>query len=71
MSTLYVSVSDSTMIEKIKVAIEQIRGVSYVSECDSLDTLCCEAYKEAMGDVKEGKVYSATSVDEMFNQILS
>ena len=27
-------------------------------------------YKEAMDDVKNGRVYHANSVDDMFNQIL-
>jgi len=70
MSTLIVSVEDASMLSRIKSAIEQLRGVTDVYEGDSYDPLNCAAYKEAMDDVKNGRVYSSSSVDDMFHQIL-
>ena len=71
MSTLIVSVEDISMLANIKATIEQLRGVASVTNGDAYDALDCEAYREAMEDVKEGRVYKASSVDDMFKQALA
>ena len=43
-------------------------GWSYSDE--TFDASNCEAYREAMDDVKAGRVYHADSVEDMFAQIL-
>ncbi|MCQ2052241.1 MAG: hypothetical protein MJY74_08590 [Bacteroidaceae bacterium] len=65
MSTLIVSVEDATMLTKIKAAIEQLRGVVSVTDGVSYDATDCDAYREAMEDVKAGRVYKASSVEEI------
>ena len=37
---------------------------------DNFDPTDCEAYREAMEDVAEGRVYHAESVEDMMAQIL-
>ena len=71
MSTLIVSVEDASMLAKIKAAIEQLRGVVSVTDGVSYDATDCDAYREAMDDVNAGRVFKASSVDDMFNQILA
>lgn len=71
MSTLIVSVEDATMLANIKAAIEQLRGVASVTDGESYDATDCDAYREAMDDVKEGRVYKASSVEDMFKQALA
>ena len=71
MSTLIVSVEDATMLANVKAAIEQLRGVVSVADGVSYDATDCDAYREAMEDVKAGRVYKATSVEDMFNQALA
>ena len=71
MSTLIVSVEDAAMLANIKAAIEQLRGVASVTDGVSYDATDCDAYREAMEDVKDGRVYKATSVEDMFKQALA
>ena len=71
MSTLIVSVEDATMLAKIKAAIEQLRGVASVADGVSYDATDCDAYRESMEDVKAGRVYKASSVEDMFKQALA
>jgi len=71
MSTLIVSVEDASMIANIKAAIEQLRGVASVTDGVSYDATDCEAYREAMEDVKAGRVYKASCVEDMFKQALA
>ena len=40
------------------------------SETNKYDATDCDAYREAMEDIAEGRVYHAESVDDMFAQIL-
>ena len=70
MSTLIVSVEDAAMLANIKAAIEQLRGVVSVTDAVSYDATDCDAYREAMEDVKAGRVYKASSVEDMFKQAL-
>ena len=71
MSTLIVSVEDTEMLANIKAAIEQLRGVASVTDGVSYDATDCDAYREAMEDVKTGRVYKASSVEDMFKQALA
>lgn len=48
----FVSVEDTAMLANIKAAIEQLRGVASVTDGVSYDTTDCDAYREAMEDVK-------------------
>jgi hypothetical protein len=34
------------------------------------DATDCEAYREAMDDIKEGRIYSASDADDLMTQIL-
>ena len=45
----------------------QVPDESLVSK---VKNACTAHYKEAMDDVKNGRVYHANSVDDMFKQIL-
>ena len=37
----------------------------------SYDATDCDAYREAMEDVRSGRVYKASSVEDMFKQVLA
>ena len=54
------------MLDEIRIAIEQISGVISVIEDISYDATNCDAYREAMDDIKNGRVYKASSVMDMF-----
>ncbi len=71
MSTLIVSVEDASMVANIKASIEKLRGVKKVSEGEPFDTVDCEAYREAMEDIENGRIYNASSASDLFNQILA
>jgi len=71
MSTLIVSVEDATMLANIKAAIEQLRGVTSVTDGMSYDATDCAAYREAMEDLRAGRVYKASSVEDMFKQVMA
>ena len=64
MATIVLQVPDENLVSKVKQACKMLMGVSSVKVQKSAH------YKEAMDDVKNGRVYHASSVDDMFNQIL-
>jgi len=69
---LLVSISDLSMLNDIKKAISMLKGVTVVKKQKQreFDITKTAGYREAMDDVKNGRVYHADSVDDMFKQIL-
>jgi hypothetical protein len=67
---LLVSISDLSMLNDIKKAISMLKGVTMVKKQKEFDITKTAGYREAMDDVKNGRVYHAESVDDMFKQIL-
>ena len=63
---------NKNVIEILKSLLLQMRGVSNVrvSSNNDLDITTTTAYKEAMDDIANGRVYHATNAKEMFAQIL-
>ena len=71
MATVVLQVPDESLVSKVKNACKMLVGVTTVRVQKSVDDITKTAhYKEAMDDVKNGRVYHANSVDDMFNQIL-
>ena len=74
MATLVLQVPDENLVSKVKQACKMLVGVASVKVQKStpkVDDITKTAhYKAAMDDVKNGRVYHADSVDDMFNQIL-
>ena len=59
------------MLSEIKAAIELLPGVVSVTNSTSYDVTDCDAYREAMDDVKAGKIFNASSVDDMSEAVNS
>ena len=74
MATIILQVPDENLVSKVKQACKMLMGVSSVKVQKSTpkadDITKTTHYKAAMDDVKNGRVYHASSVDDMFNQIL-
>ena len=74
MATIVLQVPDESLVAKVKQACKMQMGVSSVkvqkTASDAEDITKTAHYKAAMDDVKNGRVYHADSVDDMFNQIL-
>ena len=72
MATLVLHIPDESLVQKVKQACKMIVGVASVKEQKpkTLDITKTAGYREAMDDVKNGRVYHADSVDDMFKQIL-
>ena len=71
---LSVSVEDIAVLKNVRQAIRMVRGVTSVkmqkTPAKQFDITKTAGYREAMDDVKHGRVYHAESVDDMFQQIL-
>ena len=78
MATLILQVPDESLVSKVKQACKMLSGVASVkvqrptavTKTKEYDITKTSGYREAMDDVKNGRVYHANSVDDMFNQIL-
>lgn len=75
MATIVLQVPDENLVSKVKQACKMLMGVASVkvqkeAKPKELDITKTKAFKEAMDDVKHGRVYHADSVDDMFKQIL-
>jgi hypothetical protein len=72
MATLVLQIPDESLVQKVKQACKMIVGVASVKvqKPKTLDITKTAGYREAMDDVKNGRVYHAESVDDMFKQIL-
>jgi collagenase-like PrtC family protease len=75
MATVILQVPDESLVSKIKSACKMLVGVTSVkvhktAREKEYDITKTAGYREAMDDVKNGRVYHADSVDDMFKQIL-
>ena len=72
MATIILQVQDESLVTKVKQACKMLMGVTSVKvqKRKEYDITKTAGYKEAMDDVKHGRVYHADSVDDMFKQIL-
>ena len=72
MATIILDVQDESLLTQIKKACQLLKGVTSVRvhKTKNEDITKTAGYKEAMEDIKHGRVYHAESVDEMFKQIL-
>ena len=72
MAQLILTINDESMLAKIKAACKMLKGVIDVRTVEEkkMDITQTAGYKEAMEDVKAGRVYHAESVEDMFQQIL-
>ena len=74
MATIVLQVEDESLVAKVKQACKMLMGVTSVKvqkTSQRVDDITKTAhYKAAMDDVKNGRVYHASSVDDMFKQIL-
>ena len=70
MATVVLQVPDESLVSKVKNACKMLVGVTTVrvqKSTPKVDDITKTAhYKEAMDDVKNGRVYHANSVDDMF-----
>lgn len=64
MTELTVSIEDVSMLEQIKQAISMLKGVSSVTIKRKAKT----GMERAIEDIKEGRVYEASSVEDLINQ---
>ena len=69
---LLVSISDLSMLNDIKKAISMLKGVTAVKKQKQkeYDFTKTKAFKEALDDVKHGRVTHYDSVDDMFKSVL-
>ena len=70
MATVVLQVPDESLVSKVKNACKMLVGVTSVKVLSKREKSDAAHYKEAMDDVKNGRVYHANSVDDMFKQIL-
>ena len=71
MASIVLNVTDETLLSQIKKACSLLKGVSDVKVIKSeRDISQTKGYKEAMEDVRAGRVHNAESTDDMFMQIL-
>jgi len=64
---LLVSISDLSMLNDIKKAISMVKGVKGVTLPRRKRI---SAYERSLRDLKEGRVYEAKDVDDLFKQCL-
>lgn len=74
MASVVLTVTDESLLTQIKKACSLLRGVEAVKvvkdKTAPKDITQTEGYKEAMEDVRAGRVYHANSTEDMFQQIL-
>ncbi|MBP5345299.1 MAG: hypothetical protein J6Y99_03700 [Bacteroidales bacterium] len=64
MTQLTVSIEDNSMLEQIKQAISMLRGVSSVT----LKHPAKSCMEQAIDDIEKGRVYEASSVEDLIKQ---
>lgn len=72
MATILLDVQDESLLTQIKKACQLLKGVASVKvqrKPKNEDITQTIGYKEAMDDIKHGRVYHADSVDDMIKQI--
>lgn len=74
MASILLTINDESLLSQIKKACSLLKGVSDVKVVKSVaeqnDITKTKGYKEAMADISNGRIYNATSADDMFQQIL-
>lgn len=74
MASIVLSVENENMLTQLKKACQMLKGVTAVRIVRDSDTepdiTTTAGYQEAMDDVREGRVYSASSAEDLFKQIL-
>lgn len=74
MATIVLQVPDESLVSKVKQACRMLMGVASVRiqkevKPKEYDITKTAGFREAMDDVKHGRIYHADSVDDMFKQI--
>ena len=74
MATIILQVQNENLVAKVKQACKMLMGVTSVkvqkTPSKTEDITKTAHYKAAMDDVKNGRIYHADSVDDMFKHIL-
>ena len=75
MTQLVLNIEDKSILPSLKKILQALEGVSIARSVrsrrnKSMDITKTAAYKEAMEDKAQGRVYHAESVEDMFKQIL-
>ena len=75
MATLVLQIPDESLVSKVKQACKMLIGVTSVkvqkdAKPKVYDITKTAGYREAMDDVKHGRVTHHDSVDDMFRSIL-
>jgi len=75
MATLVLQIPDESLVSKVKQACKMLMGVTSVkvqkdAKPKVYDITKTAGYREAMDDVKHGRVTHHDSVDDMFRSIL-
>ena len=72
MATLVLQIPDESLVSKVKQACKMLVGVASVKvlKPKEYDITKTAGYREAMDDVKHGRVTHHESVDDMFKSIL-
>ena len=76
MATIVLQVQDESLVSKIRQACKMLLGVTSVKvqrtrryEAKPLDVTQTAGFKEAMDDVKHGRVTQYNSVDDLFKEL--
>lgn len=74
MASIILTVPDESMLSSIKKACLLLKGVSDVkvqkAKKRHKDITSTEGYKEAMDDIRAGRVFHAKNTEDLFDQIL-
>lgn len=66
---LLVTISDLSMLNDIKKAISMLKGVTVVKKQKEFDITKTAGYREAMDDVKNGRVYHYDSLKDFYKEM--
>ena len=72
MATIVLDVQDESLLTQIKKACQLLKGVASVKvqrKPKNEDITKTAGYKEAMDDIKHGRVYTYDSVDQLFEEL--
>lgn len=72
MATILLNVPDESLLTQLKKACQMLKGVASVQVLTAAkehDITQTAGYKEAMDDVKNGRVTHYTSVDQLFEEL--
>ena len=72
MATILLNVPDESLLAQLKKACQMLKGVASVKVLKSSeenDITETDGYKEAMDDVKHGRVTHYDSVDQLFEEL--